>query len=109
MQWLPARPALASPPTTFAAACSDGTFKITRAEADSKIRRGAQRRDDGRSMNGDGTAILTVGEDGAVKSESRGPPPRHPEQREAAVYCVVVVLSAGAGRKDSTSNPRARK
>ena len=91
MQWLPGATRPGVPANdVFAAACSDGTFKIIarggRLEKSVEAHRGATT---AVRWNGDGTAILTVGEDGAVKTWSRAGLLRATlEQREAAVYCA---------------------
>lgn len=91
MQWLPGATRPGVPANdVFAAACSDGTFKIIarggRLEKSVDAHRGAAT---AIRWNGDGTAILTVGEDGAVKTWSRAGLLRATlEQREAAVYCA---------------------
>ena len=114
VQWLPGATRPGVPANdVFAAACSDGTFKIIarggRLEKSVEAHRGATT---AVRWNGDGTAILTVGEDGAVKTWSRAGLLRATlEQREAAVYCRRVVVPRGRPRrstgaaKTSTSNP----
>ena len=112
MQWLPGATRPGVPANdVFAAACSDGTFKIIarggRLEKSVEAHRGATT---AVRWNGDGTAILTVGEDGAVKTWSRAGLLRATlEQREAAVYCAswspADDAAALGAAKTSTSNP----